>query len=168
MKNRTEYTAEFKAQLLSKVFSPNSPNTVELAQQAGIPYSTLYNWIKMSKKQNGIEHQVNPPLRPHSQPAEAKLRAVMDTLDKTDSERGEYCRAHGFHSHHLESWKAQILEGLEVKPGQKEKAEHQQLTKENKHLKSELSRKDKALAEVSALLILKKKADLLWGKPEDD
>lgn len=40
--------------------------------------------------------------------------------------------------------------------------------RENKALKKELNRKDKALAETPALLILKKKADLIWGVPEDD
>jgi len=38
----------------------------------------------------------------------------------------------------------------------------------NKKLESELRRKDKALAEASALLILKKKANLIWGESEDD
>ncbi len=43
-----------------------------------------------------------------------------------------------------------------------------QLREENKRLKKELRRKEKALAETSALLVLKKKAHLIWGEPEDD
>ncbi len=43
-----------------------------------------------------------------------------------------------------------------------------QLVKENKRLKKELIRKEKALAEMAALLVLKKKADEIWGDKEDD
>ena len=39
---------------------------------------------------------------------------------------------------------------------------------ENKQLKKEVTRKNSALAEATALLILKKKADLIWGEPEDE
>ncbi len=41
------------------------------------------------------------------------------------------------------------------------------LQEENRQLKKMLTKKDKELAEASALLTLKKKADLLWGKDED-
>ena len=163
----TQYSSEFKEQLLAKVFTPNGSSTVELAQQSGVPYATLYTWIKMSKKQS-VRPQQTIPLRPESQSAEAKLRAVLDTLDKTESERSAYCREHGIYMHHLTAWKEQILKDLDTMPTKKEKAEQQALKNENKKLKSELNRKDKALAEVSALLILKKKADLLWGVEEDN
>lgn len=45
--------------------------------------------------------------------------------------------------------------------------ETRQLREENKRLKKDLRRKEKALAETSALLVLKKKAHLIWGAPED-
>ena len=47
-------------------------------------------------------------------------------------------------------------------------AENRQLKNENKALKKELRRKEKALAEAAALLILQKKANRLWGYDEDD
>jgi hypothetical protein len=48
------------------------------------------------------------------------------------------------------------------------KDELKTLRQENRNLKKDLNRKDKALAETSALLVLKKKADLIWGDLEDD
>lgn len=167
MRKCAQYSSEFKEKLLAKVFSPNGSSTVELAKQSGVPYATLYTWIKMSKKQN-VNPQHTIPLRPESQSAEAKLRAVLDTLDKTESERSAYCREHGIYLHHLNAWKEQVINGLGSLPSKKDKVEQQELKNENKKLKSELNRKDKALAEVSALLILKKKADLLWGDEEDN
>jgi hypothetical protein len=59
------------------------------------------------------------------------------------------------------------LEALGAVSIKERKAENQQIVNEVKQLKRDLHRKDKALAEVTALLILKKKTDLLWGDNED-
>jgi transposase len=168
MRQVTQYSSTFKQSLLVKALTPNGPSAVELAKEFNIPYNTLYTWIKMSKKQNNKQVDA-PALRPAEQSAEAKLHAVLETMGKTEQERGAYCRKHGFYTCHLDAWKKQILEGLSNTPviDKKDKAERQQLTHENKKLKGELNRKNKALAEVSALLILKKKADLLWGVEEE-
>ena len=40
--------------------------------------------------------------------------------------------------------------------------------KERKKLEKELARKEKALAETAALLVLRKKANAIWGDPEDE
>ena len=47
-------------------------------------------------------------------------------------------------------------------------AELKELRAENKQLKQDIRRKDSALAEATALLILKKKAALIWGEIGDD
>ncbi len=49
-----------------------------------------------------------------------------------------------------------------------DKAQTRKLREQNRRLNQELRRKDKALAETSALLVLKKKAHLIWGDNEDD
>jgi transposase len=166
MRKCSQYSAEFKEKILAKVFSPNAPSNVELARESGIPYPTLYQWILMSRKKR--VKSGNSPIRPKDKDAEAKLQAVFDTLPMTEEERGAYCRKHGFYTHHLEEWKKQILAGLEVPNSKEQKVVDQKAAAEMKKLKSDLNRKDKALAEVTALLILKKKADLLWGDNEDD
>lgn len=98
-------------------------------------------------------------MRPNDKTAEEKLRAVFDTLQMSEEERGAYCRDHGLYTHHLEEWKKQIIAGLQPLDSKENKAEYRQITAENKELKRELNRKEKALAEASALLILKKKAN---------
>src|ERR1700722_13947435 len=105
---------------------------------------------------------------PKDKTTETKLQAVIDTLQMTEEERGAYCRKHGLYTHHLDEWKKQILSGLEIGSSKEQKFEQRQQSDEIKKLKSELNRKDKALAEASALLILKKKANLIWGDSEDD
>ena len=163
----TKYSESIKASVLAKIFVPNPPSVVELAKEFNIPTATIYTWkFKMRNKQN--VKQGNAPQRPNDKSPDAKLKAVIDTMGKSEEEQGAYCRTQGIYSNHLNDWKKQMLEGLGgVSTSTKElKAENQQVTNENKQLKRDLHRKDKALAEVSALLILKKKADLLWGVDE--
>jgi transposase-like protein len=166
MRQVTRYPAALKESVLAKAFASNPSSVVELAKEFNIPFGTIYTWVTTIKKQN--VKQVNAPQRPNDKSASAKLQAVIDTMDKTEQERGAYCREHGIYTNHLDAWKKQMLEGLGSTVNTKEhKAEYQQAVKEVKQLKRDLNRKDKALAEVSALLILKKKADLLWGIEED-
>lgn len=167
MRQTTQYSPEFKEKLLAKVFSPNAVSAVELAKQAGIPYPTLYTSIKMSKKAKTLQSG-NASMRPKDKTAESKLQAVLDTLQMTKEEQSAYCRNQGFYTHHLDQWKKQILAGLTTASSKEQKSEQRQQSIEVKKLKSELNRKNKALAEASALLILKKKANLIWGVSEDD
>jgi len=168
MRQSTQYSPHLIESIITKALPPNAAPIVELAKESGIPYSTIYTWVSMSRK-NRSKSNNNIPTRPKSQSAEAKFKAVMDTLNMTEEEKGAYCRQHGFYTHHLEEWKKLILEGLGATHTEKsQKIENQKTKIEIKKLQSDLRRKDKALAEVSALLILKKKADLLWGDNEDD
>ena len=168
MRKCTQYSPEFKEKLLAKALVPNAPSIVELAHRAGIPSATLHTWIYMKKKQQTIKVDNNISLRPKDLTAEAKLQAVADTINATAEERSAYCRKHGFYITHLDEWKQQLLAKVQQIDAKNNKAEYRQLAIENKDLKRELTRKDKALAEASALLILKKKANLLWGVSEDD
>jgi transposase len=67
---------------------------------------------------------------------------------------------------HLKEWENEFMK--QVSPDQKLKAELADLRKKNVLLERELRRKEKALAEAATLLVLKKKADEIWGEREDD
>ena len=166
MRQVTTYPAKVKASVLAKVLAPNGPSVVELAKEFNIPSATIYSWTTGMLKKKSAK-QVNEPQRPQDKSAQDKLQAVIETMDKTEAERSAYCRQHGIYLHHLDDWKKQILDSLGVSNTKKQKADHLQILNDIKVLTRDLQRKDKALAEVSALLILKKKADLLWGDDED-
>lgn len=174
MRQVTKYTDAIKASVLSKALAPNAPGVIELAKEFNIPKATIYTWISnMSTKDNKNKHLQQ---RPKDRTPAFKLQAVIDTIGKTEEEQSAYCRSHGIYSNHIEEWKQQILESLGTSTRtlgndsntKKNKAVHQKLESEMVELKRDLGRKDKALAELSALLVLKKKADLLWGESEDD
>lgn len=174
MRQVTKYTDAIKASVLSKALAPNAPGVIELAKEFNIPKGTIYTWISdMKNNKKKCAQQ-----RPKDQSPASKLQAVMDTLGKTEQEQSAYCRTQGIYSNHIEAWKQQMLESLgsTTSPTDKvsnakekeNKAANQRIQDEMKQLKKDLNRKDKALAELTALLILKKKADLLWGGSEDD
>jgi transposase len=129
------------------------------------PWS-LYQWSKRYATSPGMKKSER---RPQDWSAAEKLKAVIEFEGLPMEKRGEYLRREGLQSDHIESWKKSMQAGLEpgVRP-QSERAELSELKAENKELKRDLHRKDKALAETTALLVLKKKADLIWGTGENE
>ena len=168
------YSAEFKDKIIAKLLVPGAPSMPQLSKQLGIPYQTIYNWVTMKKKsinKNGAATTLplhSSGLSPKNWSAEAKMQAVFETSKMSTDEKGAYCRENGLYTHNLDEWKQGCLEGVKNAIKIENSKEYQKLLKDFKSLKSDLNRKDKALAETSALLILKKKANLLWGDPEED
>ena len=100
--------------------------------------------------------------RPQDWSAEEKLAAVLEAASLSEEELGAFLRSRGLHDAQLQQWRDQMIIGLEPKP--LKRAE----TKRIQELEKELRRKDKALAETAALLVLKKKAKEIWGDEDDD
>ena len=104
--------------------------------------------------------------RPEDWTAEEKLKALLE-YDKLDEEqRGKYLREKGLHSIYLQRWQWEFIEAYASKKKKTRGGDPKQ--KRIKELEKELRRKDKALAETAALLVLKKKAQAIWGDPEDE
>lgn len=94
-----------------------------------------------------------------------KVRAVMEARGKKGEELGAFLRTEGIHEVQLRDWEMAIRGSLN-KRGRKptRNAAH---VKQVKELERELRRKEKALAETAALLVLKKKVDAIWGDGDD-
>lgn len=96
--------------------------------------------------------------------SEAKFKAVLDTASLVDTELGHYLRKEGLYSNQLVDWRAQFVENFEPKV----KLKRDERDDKIRVLEREILRKDKALAEASALLILQKKVSLIWGNSDED
>lgn len=96
---------------------------------------------------------------------EEKLAVVLEASSLSDGELGEFLRRKGLTTAVLDEWKQQALVGLR---GASQLSEVQKDSRRVKELERELRRKDKALAEAAALLVLKKKAQEIWGDEDDD
>lgn len=101
--------------------------------------------------------------RPQNWTAERKMEAVIAYKGMNEQEQGSYLRANGLHSVDLDRWCAEILLALSKKPNKRDPKDRR-----IRELEGELRRKEKALAETAALLVLNKKAQVIWGDSEDE
>ena len=162
---KTKYSASFKASIVSKFLSSNGPSVLQLAQEFNLSQSTIYQWItSMNRTQQSQQNTSVNSARLQDITGAVKLKAIIETYSMTAEERNEYCRKNGMFSANIDDWTNSILACFSNEPNKPAKSKEQQQDKlEIKKLNQDLNRKDKALAEVSALLILQKKAKLLWG-----
>jgi len=157
------YSETVKEAMVLKLTSTGAPSVSSLAQEVGIHQSTLSRWVRVYgnvSKMGGVMKG----RRPQDWTAEEKLNAVLEYEKLEEEQRGKYLREKGIHSVHIEGWKRQILEGLKGSKSSKKDPRDTKI----RELERELRRKDKALAETAALLVLKKKAQAIWGDPEDE
>jgi hypothetical protein len=108
---------------------------------------------------------MGPAMKNSKWTAEAKLNAVFKGNSLNEEDFGAFLRKEGLHSHQVDEWRAEILTALGPTCRKPEKDNSAQRIRE---LEKDLNRKDKALAEASALLILQKKVNLIWGNKSED
>ena len=161
MEQSHHYSEEFKRSAIQKILLRGGKTVEEICGEIGISSPSFYEWRKKYGSAAGMK---KPDRRPQDWTASEKWKAVFEFEGLSESERGEFLRKSGLHSDHLERWKKSMQSGLEATAKDPAtRAEMNELKAKNKELESDLNRKNKALAETTALLILKKKADLLWG-----
>lgn len=157
---KTNYTDAFREQALVKVYSRGNRPIEAVAQELNISYHTLKTWMKR-KRLTTAPAPDNPRRRPNDWSAAQRLQALLDTEKLDDAERHRWCRENGLYPHHLQSWREQFERG-ETDPNAATRQQLRELKDEQKRLQRELKRKDKALAEAAALLVLQKKYQALW------
>jgi transposase-like protein len=161
------YSNDIKETMVTKLCSPGGPSVYQLANETGISHGSLYRWVEKFGGNTGVGKE----RRPEDWSPEERLQAVFESQGLADEELGEFLRKNGLHSHHIEGWKSEALaEATEKKkPGRPRKDPELVAAEiEIKTLKRELRRKEAALAEQTAIVILQKKAKELWGSDEDD
>lgn len=166
------HSNSFKLQAVEKALNRSHGQTLaEIAEHYSIGYSTLTRWMQDVKQGNLSEESaatISKHKRPQDWILEEKVQAIVDTERLSDEDKGKYCRSKGIYVHQLEDWK-QALKNTQInKNDPKLKSENRALKAENKRLQKELARKEKALAEAAALIVLKKKAQVLFESGEED
>lgn len=161
-----QYSQGFKASIVQKMLLPGAPSASQLSKELGISQTSLSRWAREYGKNAPMSKRKKNP--PHSWPAEKKLQAVIETSSMSEQELGDYLRKQGLHSSDLKEWKEQCMSGFKGAGRPRKDPEVRDLRKANKELEKDARRKDKALAEMSARIVLLKKSRLIWGDSEDD
>ena len=158
------YPEDFKKAMVVKMSGPEAQSATSLAEQTGVSQSSLSRWLR-SYATVRVEGESMKQRRPQDWSAEEKLEALLEYERISEQQRGEFLRGKGLYEATLEKWKKEMLEGLKIKPfvGGKKDPQRKRIAA----LERELRRKEAALAEAAALLVLKKKADAIWGEEKD-
>ncbi len=168
------YSDTIRARMVRRMVGPGGLSANALARETGISQSALSKWYREAgkvrrmaeKDDQPADRPTRPPKRPQEWSAEEKLRAVVETSGLEGEALGEYLRRSGLHREQLEQWRADAKEGLEGPRARRRRTAAE--SKRIKELERELRKKDKALAETAALLVLRKKLNALWGDGDDD
>jgi transposase-like protein len=162
------YSPERKEAVLKKMMPPHNRTIKQLALEAGISEATLYNW-RQEARSKGIL-MPDGDSGPTGWNARDKFAAVVESASLNEQETAEYCRRKGIYPHQLEQWRkaCEDANDWDKQANIKLKAERKTDQKRIKNLEKELQRKEKALAEAAALLVLQKKVQAIWGDPEDE
>lgn len=169
---KENYSEGFKRQAVQKAMQRAPGVTLTgLAEDLGCGYSTLQRWIRTSSQSSpGAEMEsktMTAPKSPHALSAAEKLEHVITCAGMDEQTLSAHCRNQGIYPHQLTQWKEEFAQGLATTEITSSNAT-KQLRNENKALKRELRRKEKALAEAAALLVLQKKLNTMWDDNEDD
>lgn len=161
------YSKELKEAMVVKLCLPGGPSALQLSRETGISQTALSRWKRQFGSRTSLKER-----RPQDWSPEEKLQAVFEAQGLKDDELGAFLRRNGLHTTDLDNWKKEITVVVgAAKRGRGRPRKDPELVaaqEENKRLKRDLRRKEKALAEQTALVILQKKAQELWGKDEDD
>src|SRR5665648_72977 len=161
----TRLSPEAKQAIIAKALATNCRGIRELATLHNVGYSTLYQWVRGCRT-GKLRTQGSGAATGQCTQSE-RFEHLIATSMLDEAAVGAYCRERGLFSHQLPLWKKEFMSQNKEQKNNSEQLELKALRAENKLLKQDLRRKDKALAETAALLILKKKATFLWGDPED-
>lgn len=175
------YSSGFRARMVKRMAGPHRISASQLSEEVGVHQTTLSRWLreasdeeKRERREETVKSTPMPterrPMRPEDLPAAEKLRLVMEAAKLEDEELGAFLRRNGIHEAQLEDWRRKVEEAsLGVLAKKKKTKGHKSgEAKRIRELERELDRKDKALAEVTALLALKKKLDALMGGEDDN
>jgi hypothetical protein len=162
MASTNHYPEAFVEQALFKVFARGERTIEQIAHELNVPFHTLKHW--MTKEKTGKRRPAKPQeKRPQDWGPEEQLMALHETHGLEQEALQAWCRERGLFTHHLESWKLAFCAIASPSAGSLQRRE---LQEENLKLKRELARKEKALVEAAALLVLQKKFQALWADGE--
>jgi len=170
----TTYSSGFKARMVKRMAGRESISANALSREVGVSQGTLSRWLRdagtlvdMSKKSS---KKSGGPGRSRRRTADEKFRLVMEATSLTGEDLGEFLRREGLHDVQIEEWREKATKGATdaLKDAKRKKGEQAPEARQIRELERELRRKEKALAEAAALLILRKKLEALYSEEEDD
>lgn len=152
------YGQQFKNKVVARLLPPESAKASDIALEVGVSEATLERWLSTALAE---------PARARVWTAAARFDAVLTTAVMDEAGKAGWCRSNGVYPQELDRWHQAAQKSL-AEPGESAAEGHQsrQDRRRIQELERELRRKEKALAETAALLVLSKKLETMFHKGE--
>lgn len=170
-----EYSDAFRRKMVQRMTGPHARSANALATEMGIPQPTLSRWLRDASTVRDMTpsdptkptSKTAPRRRPEDWTADEKLRAVLEASALSGEALGAFLRREGLHEAQLAAWHEAVSQAVaDQKAGKSKKPSPE--AKRVRELERELLRKDRALAEAAALLVLQKKMNAYYEAADDD
>lgn len=169
------YTTAFKARMIKKMSRPNAISAHALSEEAGVSQGTLSRWLREAgtvmpmAKAKSKTGPMTAAKRPQDWTPGEKLQVVLEAAPVAEDELGRFLRAKGLHRALLDEWRMSVESGAReaLGDGVRKKGRRSPEQKHIRDLERQLRRKEKALAEAAALLILQKKVNHYFGDEDE-
>jgi len=158
------YGSAFKKRALARLQAPENASIEAVAVSIGVQPETLAHWRDEAAAGKGEEANWT---------AAARLDAVLVTAAMDEAARSAWCRSNGVHLQELDTWRKAALDALGERkpasaPASRPASQSKQDRRRIQELERDLRRKNAALAETTALLVLSKKLEAIFPKGEDE
>jgi len=161
------YSLERKTAVLKRMLPPSNMAIRQLSREEGISEATLHKWRAEARGKGQLLPDADAG--PEGWSSRDKFAAVLETAALNEADLGEYCRKRGLYPAQIAAWRAACEQANDwdrvstARLGRATKEDRKRV----RDLERDLARKEKALAETAALLVLRKKAQAIWGGDED-
>ena len=154
------YGKEFKDRAVARLLPPESAAITAVSQEIGVSVATLERWRADA---------LSLPARERAWTAAARLQGVIATAAMDEAQRSAWCREQGVYPTELQQWKENATAALSEIPEERASPqETRDARKRVKELERDLRRKEKALAETTALLVLSKQLQAIFQRGEEE
>jgi len=156
------YSTAFKSRMLRRLIGPDAVSANALALEVGVGQTVLSRWLRESRS---VEPMTSSKKKQWT--GAEKLRVLLESRGLSETDLGALLRREGVHETDLTAWQAAaeaaLSPGRHVSPSPEQQRDQRRIHE----LERELRRKEAALAETAALLVLKKKVQEIWGDEDD-
>lgn len=152
------YSVAFKHKMVERLIGADSPSASQLSKEVGIPQVSLSRWVREARTLPPVGSD-KPGIRMRRWTVEQKARILAAGSKLSGQELTAFLEREHVRLAEYEHWRISLDEGGRAAAS---------TTRRIHELERELARKEKALAEAAALLILKKKVADLYPEDEDE
>lgn len=152
------YSPAFKNRAVARLLPPRASLPEVVAKEIGIGVNTLLRWQRDA---------LSAPTRASALTGSERFDAVIATAEMDEPRKNAWCREHGVYPGELAQWLNRAAAALADTETMRASPQTRQDKKRIKELERDVNRKNAALAETTALLVLAKKLSVIFQEGAD-